>query len=157
MGADNLLVGNRGRDVRAWVALFFGLVHGFGFASVLRDTGLPPRALGLSLFSFNLGVEIGQAVIVVVAAVGLGLFAAASPALAGRVATAGSVLVLLAGAFWFVERVGASCTDQRRPCDGRSKSGAETQGKWDPMGAGQPAPVSCLRSGELIDVVCSGC
>ena len=74
VGADNLLVGQRGRDVRPWVALFFGLVHGFGFASVLRETGLPPRALGLSLFSFNLGVEIGQAAIVVAVSVG-----AASP------------------------------------------------------------------------------
>ena len=64
VGADNLLAGAKGRDVRAWVALSFGLIHGFGFASVLRETGLPNRALGLSLFSFNLGVEIGQAAIV---------------------------------------------------------------------------------------------
>src|SRR5262249_52537861 len=35
VGADNLLVGTSGRDVRPWIALFFGLVHGFGFASVL--------------------------------------------------------------------------------------------------------------------------
>ena len=53
VGADNLLTGTKGRDVRAWVALVFGLVHGFGFASVLRETGLPDHALGLSLFSFN--------------------------------------------------------------------------------------------------------
>jgi hydrogenase/urease accessory protein HupE len=105
VGADNLLVGTRGRDVRPWVALFFGLIHGFGFASVLRETGLPPRALGLSLFSFNLGVEIGQAAIVVTVASGLKFLRTHNAVLATRVATAGSICVLLAGAVWFVERV----------------------------------------------------
>jgi hydrogenase/urease accessory protein HupE len=105
VGADNLLVGDRGRDVRPWVALFFGLVHGFGFASVLRETGLPTRALGLSLFSFNLGVEIGQAAIVVLVASALAALRGRNARLAARVVTAGSVCVLLAGAFWFVERV----------------------------------------------------
>lgn len=105
VGADNLLVGTRGRDVRPWVALFFGLVHGFGFANVLRETGLPPRALGLSLFSFNLGVEIGQAAIVVTVASALAALRHRNAPLAARVATAGSICVLVAGAFWFVERV----------------------------------------------------
>ena len=57
-----------GRDVRAWIAFAFGLIHGFGFANVLREMDLPARALGWSLFSFNLGVEIGQLVVVVVVA-----------------------------------------------------------------------------------------
>ena len=105
VGADNLLVGTRERDVRAWVALVFGLVHGFGFASVLRDTGLPSGALGVSLFAFNLGVEIGQAAIVVVVALTLGLLRRRLPPIASRVSTVGSVVVLLAGAYWFVERV----------------------------------------------------
>jgi hydrogenase/urease accessory protein HupE len=105
VGADNLLVGDRGRDVRPWVALFFGLVHGFGFASVLRETGLPQQALGLSLFAFNLGVEIGQAAIVLVVASALMLLRNRNVRLAARVATVGSVCVLLAGVFWFVERV----------------------------------------------------
>jgi hypothetical protein len=105
VGADNLLVGSRERDVRVWVALLFGLVHGFGFASVLRDTGLPSGALGVSLLAFNLGVEIGQAVIVVIVAAALGLLRRRLPSMAGHVATAGSVVVVLAGAYWFVERV----------------------------------------------------
>ena len=105
VGADNLLMGGRGRDVRIWVALVFGLVHGFGFASVLRETGLPAQALGLSLFSFNLGVEIGQAAIVLVVATAVNLLRRHHAILAGRVAMAGSVLVMVAGAFWFFERV----------------------------------------------------
>ena len=46
------------------VAFVFGLLHGFGFASVLADLDLPPSALALSLFGFNVGVEIGQLVLV---------------------------------------------------------------------------------------------
>ena len=50
---------------RRWVVAFaFGLIHGFGFAGVLADLGLPPDALLLSLITFNLGVECGQLVLV---------------------------------------------------------------------------------------------
>jgi hypothetical protein len=49
---------------RQLVAFLFGLIHGFGFASVLSDLGLPRGSLALSLVSFNLGVEVGQLVIV---------------------------------------------------------------------------------------------
>jgi hypothetical protein len=46
------------------VAFFFGLIHGFGFASVLADLGLPRDSLVLALVGFNVGVEVGQLVIV---------------------------------------------------------------------------------------------
>jgi hypothetical protein len=105
VGADNLLA-QGGRDVRPWIALFFGLVHGFGFASVLREIGLPPRALGVSLFSFNLGVEIGQAIIVVIVASLLALLRRRSPRLAHRLVTMGSVVIIAAGAYWFIQRLG---------------------------------------------------
>jgi hypothetical protein len=50
---------------RLWlVALTFGLAHGFGFASVLADLGLPRGALLVSLVAFNLGVELGQLAVV---------------------------------------------------------------------------------------------
>ena len=48
---------------------------GFGFASVLRDIGLPPRGLVLSLLSFNVGVELGQLAVVAMVAPALWLFA----------------------------------------------------------------------------------
>jgi hypothetical protein len=58
IAAENLL------DFRAmkryYVTFFFGLIHGFGFSTVLRDMQLPRSSLALSLFSFNFGVEIGQ-------------------------------------------------------------------------------------------------
>ncbi|MDA1185430.1 MAG: HupE/UreJ family protein [Acidobacteria bacterium] len=104
VGADNLTRGT-GRDVRAWVALAFGLVHGFGFANVLREFGLPREALGWSLFSFNVGVEIGQLAIVLVVAGALAAIRGRSLAVARRVELAGSVVVIAAGTYWFVQRV----------------------------------------------------
>ena len=50
---------------RRWtVSFLFGLVHGFGFSSVLKEIGLPKENLLLSLLNFNLGVEAGQAAVV---------------------------------------------------------------------------------------------
>ncbi|MPZ18933.1 MAG: hypothetical protein GEV06_13610 [Luteitalea sp.] len=119
VGADNLLVvkaraagddvaarASRGaRDIRPWVAAIFGLVHGFGFATVLREFGLPRAALGWSLFSFNLGVEIGQLAIVLVVALALSAIRRHNLRLGERLTLAGSIGVILAGGYWFIERV----------------------------------------------------
>ena len=105
VGIDNLMVGKTGRDVRPWIAFFFGFVHGFGFAGVLKEFGLPREALGWSLFSFNFGVEIGQACIVIVVASLLAVLRKRNPALSRRVMIVGSVCVIAAGAFWFIQRV----------------------------------------------------
>lgn len=119
VGADNLLVQRHRvtsdslgqgrspslRDIRPWVAGVFGLVHGFGFANVLRELGLPLTALGWSLFSFNVGVEIGQLAIVLTVGAALGLVWRYNQALAQRTVIVGSGLVLIAGAYWFIERV----------------------------------------------------
>jgi hydrogenase/urease accessory protein HupE len=105
VGADNLLVRGGGRDTRAWIAFAFGLVHGFGFANVLREMDLPGRALGWTLFSFNIGVEIGQLAVVVLIASLFTWIRSRSEAAGRRLAVAGSIVVMLAGAFWFVQRV----------------------------------------------------
>ena len=104
VGVDNLMVG-RGRDVRAWIAFAFGFIHGFGFANVLREMNLPSRALGWSLFSFNVGVEIGQLLVVIVVASALMALRSRNEAAGRRLAFAGSLAVILVGAFWFVQRV----------------------------------------------------
>jgi hydrogenase/urease accessory protein HupE len=104
VGADNLLV-RGGRDLRVWIAFGFGLIHGFGFASVLREMDLPGSALWWSLFSFNLGIEIGQLVVVVAVASALAALRTYSEATSRRLAFAGSVFVMAAGAFWFIQRV----------------------------------------------------
>lgn len=105
VGIENLLAAKRGRDVRVLLAFGFGFLHGFGFASVLMDFGLPRAALGGALFSFNLGVEIGQACIVLAVAPALAWIGARSPRTGGRVAAWGSACVIAAGSFWFVQRI----------------------------------------------------
>jgi HupE / UreJ protein len=121
VGADNLLVLRARRtsvpsaalgssapseaDIRAWLAIAFGLIHGFGFAYVLKEFGLPQAALGWSLFAFNLGVEIGQLVIVAAVAVTLTVIRRRSQAASAQIATIGSIAVILAGAYWFIQRV----------------------------------------------------
>ena len=104
VGADNLLA-RGGRDVRAWIALAFGLVHGFGFASVLREMELPRRALAWSLFSFNVGVEMGQLLVVLAVATALAALRARSEQAGRRLAVAGSIVVVVAGSLWFVQRL----------------------------------------------------
>jgi hypothetical protein len=118
VGVDNLLVGDGGsartgpapavaasRDLRPWMAGLFGLVHGFGFASVLREFGLPRESLGWSLFGFNLGVELGQLAFVLPVAALLAWIRQRAPLAGSRLAMVGSVIVALAGAYWFVQRV----------------------------------------------------
>ena len=104
VGFDNLRA-RRGKDHRVTLAFLFGLVHGFGFASVLREFGLPPSAMGWSLFSFNLGVEVGQAAIVTLIAPLLALLRGRSPQLAASVVRYGSFAVVLAGTYWLGERL----------------------------------------------------
>jgi hypothetical protein len=92
-------------DIRGWLAAVFGLIHGFGFAYVLKEFGLPQAALGWSLFAFNLGVEIGQLLLVVVVAGALIVVRKNSVRAARVVATVGSIAVIAAGVYWFIERV----------------------------------------------------
>jgi hydrogenase/urease accessory protein HupE len=104
VGCDNLMV-RGGRDVRAWIALAFGFIHGFGFANVLREMGLPSRALGWSLFSFNFGVEIGQLIVVVAVASAFAALRSHSERAGRQLVFAGSLVVIAAGGFWFIQRV----------------------------------------------------
>jgi hypothetical protein len=104
IGVDNLMV-RGGRDGRALIAFAFGFIHGFGFAGVLREMGLESRALIWSLLSFNIGVEIGQLLVVVVVASAFAALRARSETAGQRLAVAGSVGVIAAGTYWFVERV----------------------------------------------------
>jgi len=103
------------RDIRHrwWLTFAFGLIHGFGFASVLRDYGLPEYALGLALASFNIGVEIGQLVIVLIAVVIWQAGIRSASALGWKVTERGerraslmiSGVVLIAGLYWLAQRL----------------------------------------------------
>jgi hypothetical protein len=103
VAAENLLA-RKGPPPHRWrVAFAFGLVHGFGFASILVPLSLPAGGLAWALFGFNLGVEAGQALVVI----------ALLPVLAwmhGKpwervVVNAASIAVAAMGMVWLVERL----------------------------------------------------
>ncbi len=92
-------------ESRRWVMAFaFGLIHGFGFASVLADLGLPQNALVLALVGFNLGVEVGQLAIVAVFLPVAFLLRHTRFYRVG-VLKGGSVLVAILAGWWLVQRM----------------------------------------------------
>lgn len=104
VGIENVLR----RDLKwRWLLAFgFGLIHGCGFASALRDVGIGANGTGvaLPLLSFNLGVELGQ---LAVAALVLPLIwkLKRGVSLQPRWVPACSILIMLAGGYWLAERV----------------------------------------------------
>jgi hypothetical protein len=97
---------------RRWRITFgFGLVHGFGFASVLRDYGIPRETLAAALAAFNLGVEAGQVAVVLLAISALRVIQAVGSARGQRAAFpdrptvfALSSVILALGLYWTAER-----------------------------------------------------
>lgn len=105
VGVENLM--RRGAEPKGrWALTFaFGLIHGFGFAGVLRELGVGARGegIGVPLFTFNLGVEVGQ---VVIAAIVLPLVwrLRKNEKFVRRGVPALSAIVAAAGLYWFLER-----------------------------------------------------
>ena len=105
VGIENLL--RRGREpVGRWALTFaFGLIHGFGFASVLRELGVGRNGAGvaLPLFTFNLGVELGQ---ISIAALVLPIVwqLRKNEAFVRRAIPALSAVVAALGLYWFLLR-----------------------------------------------------
>jgi hypothetical protein len=84
------------------IAFVFGLFHGFGFAGILAEKGLGGNYLVLSVFGFNLGVEIGQmAIIVVVFPI---LYLLRQTFLYPKVRVFGSIFLVFVALYWFIER-----------------------------------------------------
>jgi hydrogenase/urease accessory protein HupE len=100
VAVENLIRGDHPKG-RQWLTFFFGLIHGFGFAAVLREKGI--TSIMLPLFSFNLGVEIGQ---ITVAAILLPIiwWLHKKPLIELRLTPVCSIIASLAGAYWLIER-----------------------------------------------------
>lgn len=89
---------------RAWfVAFAFGLIHGFGFASVLRSMDLTSGGIGIALFGFNLGVEVGQLAIVAIF-LPVAYFLRSSWFYQRMILHAGSQLMMMMAVIWFLQR-----------------------------------------------------
>ncbi|MBT4522158.1 MAG: hypothetical protein HOC23_19335 [Halieaceae bacterium] len=87
------------------VAFIFGLLHGFGFAGALSDIGLSENEIPLSLFSFNLGVEIGQLFFVSIALSFIALLKTARIAWPRWIHQFPAYTVGSIAAFWLIQRV----------------------------------------------------
>jgi hydrogenase/urease accessory protein HupE len=98
-------------DDRWRVTFAFGLIHGFGFAGALREIGLPTNAIAPALAAFNIGVEVGQVVIVsivVPALIAVDRLMAGDrtkPARAATLVYALSAVIGVIGSYWFITRV----------------------------------------------------
>ena len=83
------------------MALGFGLLHGMGFAGALREAGLPSGEVPIALFSFNLGIELGQLVFVI----GLVALSPLVGRLPIRIPTRAAIYVMGSlAALWMIER-----------------------------------------------------
>ncbi|MGE3510275.1 MAG: HupE/UreJ family protein [Vicinamibacterales bacterium] len=104
IGTDNLMSAG-GKDVRHWMALAAGAIHGFGLAAAIRSLSLSRPALAWSVGAVHIGL--GAAMFLVAAAllVAIGAVGARAPGGGRRLMVAGSVIVILAGAGWFIQRV----------------------------------------------------
>jgi hypothetical protein len=84
------------------LTFIFGLVHGFGFANVLGEIAIPRSGMVASLLGFNLGVEIGQLMLLAVCVPLLGLL---GKFMINRRITIGfSSIIFIFGFMWFIER-----------------------------------------------------
>ena len=93
---------------RRWpwlVAFTFGLLHGFGFASGLSTVGMPRAEVPLALAMFNVGVELGQLQVILLAFLAVGLWFGKRPDYRRLVVIPGSLLITLTGLYWTWDRI----------------------------------------------------
>ena len=90
---------------RVVLVFAFGLVHGMGFAGVLKDLGLPRSQFVPALVSFNVGVEAGQLAVILAAFLAVGWWAGRKPWYRRRVVIPASLAIAATGLFWTVQRV----------------------------------------------------
>ena len=103
VAVENLIF-NELKPWRVLIVFLFGLIHGLGFASVLNEIGLPRNQFALSLFSFNVGVELGQFVIIA------GMFTIMyffrnKIWYRKRIIYPVSILIIVIAAYWTIERI----------------------------------------------------
>lgn len=90
---------------RTLVIFGFGLIHGFGFAGVLGELGLPSQHFITALLTFNLGVEIGQITVILAAYLLVGIWFSKRAWYRQRIVYPASVLIAITAFYWTIERV----------------------------------------------------
>ncbi len=93
------------RRSRIGVVFFFGLIHGLGFAGALSELGLPPKHFLTTLITFNVGVELGQITVILLAFLLFGLWFREKPYYRRVIVVPLSAVIMLIAGYWTVERI----------------------------------------------------
>ena len=80
------------------------MLHGFGFAGALKEIGLPEQDISVALLTFNLGVEVGQIMIVALTLLLLATLRRVSDALLLPVVKLATYAIGITASYWFIER-----------------------------------------------------
>ena len=92
------------KPARIIIVFIFGLIHGMGFASALTELGLPKNQFFTSLITFNIGVELGQITIILLAWFLIGKWFADKPWYRKRIVIPISLIIAIIGLYWTIER-----------------------------------------------------
>ncbi len=101
---ENIFIG----ELKPWrygVVFLFGLIHGMGFANALNEIGLPRNSFYTSLISFNVGVELGQVAVILLAWLLIGKYFSKEIWYRKRIVYPLSALIALVATYWTVERI----------------------------------------------------
>ena len=104
VGIENIFAHSLHKS-RLVLVFLFGLLHGLGFAGVLSDFGMPPNAFATALISFNVGVELGQLAVILVAYFAVGIWFRDKPWYHQRITVPGSLIISVIGLYWTYDRL----------------------------------------------------
>ena len=104
VGIENIFAHSLHKS-RLFLVFGFGLLHGLGFASVLKDFGMPSDAFATALISFNVGVELGQLAVISLAFAAVGIWFRNKPWYRERVIIPGSLIISVIAVYWTLERL----------------------------------------------------
>jgi len=90
---------------RVLIVFGFGLIHGMGFASALTELGLPRNQFFTSLITFNLGVELGQVTIILLAWFSVGKWFGSKPWYRKRIVIPVSIVIAAIALYWTIQRI----------------------------------------------------
>jgi hydrogenase/urease accessory protein HupE len=104
IGVENIFAHSLHKS-RLVIVFLFGLLHGMGFASVLADFGMPANAFITALISFNIGVEIGQLAVILLAFLVVGIWFSRKPWYRPVIVVPCSLLIAVTGLYWTWDRI----------------------------------------------------
>ena len=90
---------------RPMVVFGFGLLHGLGFAGILKEIGLPENEFVAGLISFNVGVELGQLSVIAICFILVGFWFSKKDWYRAYIVIPGSITIGSIGGWWFIERI----------------------------------------------------